>query len=63
MKNLAAPTELSDATNKGYVDDKFAKVKTALADALTVNIEATSNLNTAISAIVSLRNVLTALYA
>ena len=62
MKNLAAPTELSDATNKGYVDDKFAKVKTALADALTVNIEATSNLNTAISAIVSLRNVLTALY-
>ena len=63
MKNLAAPTELSDATNKGYVDDKFAKVKTALADALTVNIETTSDLNTANNAIISLRNVLTALYA
>lgn len=62
LKNLAEPTELSDATNKFYVDDKFAKVKTALADALTVNIEETSNLSTAINAIVSLRNVLTALY-
>ena len=63
VKNVAKPIELSDATNKGYVDDKFAKVKTVLADALTVNIETTSDLNTANNAIISLRNVLTALYA
>lgn len=63
LKNLAGPSDLSDATNKGYVDDKFAKVKTALADALTINIEATSNLSTTIDAVVSLRNVLTALYS
>ena len=63
VKNVAKPIELSDATNKGYVDDKFAKVKTALADVLTVNIEATSNLSTAINAIISLRNVLSVLHA
>ena len=63
VKNVATPIELSDATNKGYVDDKFAKVKTVLADVLTVNIEATSNLSTAINAIISLRNVLSALHA
>ena len=63
VKNVAKPIELSDATNKGYVDDKFAKVKTALADVLTVNIEETSNLSTAINAIISLRNVLSALHA
>ena len=63
VKNVAKPIELSDATNKGYVDDKFAKVKTALADVLTVNIESTSNLSTAINAIISLRNVLSALHA
>ena len=63
VKNVAKPIELSDATNKGYVDDKFAKVKTALADVLTVNIEETSNLSTAINAIISLRDVLSALHA
>ena len=63
VKNVAKPIELSDATNKGYVDDKFAKVKTALADVLTVNIEETSNFSTAINAIISLRDVLSALHA
>lgn len=63
IKNVANPTELSDATNKGYVDDKFAKIKTALANALTINIEVTSNISTAIDAIVSLRNVLSTLYS
>ena len=63
VKNVAKPIELSDATNKGYVDDKFAKVKTALADVLTVSIEETSNLSTAINAIISLRDVLSALHA
>ena len=63
VKNVAKPIELLDATNKGYVDDKFAKVKTALADVLTVNIEETSNLSTAINAIISLRDVLSALHA
>ena len=62
IKNVANPIELSDATNKGYVDDKFDKVKVALADALTVSIEETSNLSTTINAVVSLRNILTALY-
>ena len=63
VKNVAKPIELSDATNKGYVDDKFAKVKTALADVLTVNIEETSNFSTAINAIISLHDVLSALHA
>ena len=51
MKNLAAPTELGDATNKKYVDDSLTATAHALSTDYNTKIDAITSDKTVVKQI------------